>query len=279
VKKHIIIDTDIGFDPDDFVALLLILANKKVKVDLIVTNQEIGGQRAAFIRRVLRCSNKTHIPVVKGKETNNPYFLMSNMVKKQPEKKRDYSNQINEVLNRNNHTYYLCLGALTNIAEYLKNYDLNPNLTLIQMGGSERREEHNFSMDYESARYVFSQEIDAKLVTSEITNNREILITSETKLHELIRNSNLDMLQLLYKNIHRFKSPFYLHDPLTSTAVINDAFLEYKPGEVRFYDNHINKYEFNKEGKVQIAVGADYSNFMKYVCKQFQNIINCGGFD
>jgi hypothetical protein len=49
--KHVILDTDIGGDPDDAFALLLGLNSPEINIDLIVTSDEHKGHRAEFARK------------------------------------------------------------------------------------------------------------------------------------------------------------------------------------------------------------------------------------
>mgnify|MGYP001559423130 FL=1 len=51
MQRGIILDTDIGYDPDDLFALLLLLKNSEV--DLIVTNDDPDGRRFIFVKKIL----------------------------------------------------------------------------------------------------------------------------------------------------------------------------------------------------------------------------------
>ena len=63
--KQVIIDTDIGGDPDDLCALLLALRSPELHIDLIVTNDEYGQKRAVYAKEFLSLVNR-EIPVVSG---------------------------------------------------------------------------------------------------------------------------------------------------------------------------------------------------------------------
>ena len=45
MKVSTILDTDIGYDPDDLFALILLLKSKELKLDLIVTGDDKYGKR------------------------------------------------------------------------------------------------------------------------------------------------------------------------------------------------------------------------------------------
>ncbi len=64
-----ILDTDIGGDPDDAVALML-AAGLVPELALVVTSDEVDGQRARFARYLLDLAGRPEVPVVSGRELN-----------------------------------------------------------------------------------------------------------------------------------------------------------------------------------------------------------------
>jgi len=69
-------DSDVGLDPDDIIALLLALNSESLAVDLIVTNEENKGSRASIVKKVLEYTNNEHMKVVKGEDTSSFYFAL-----------------------------------------------------------------------------------------------------------------------------------------------------------------------------------------------------------
>jgi hypothetical protein len=61
----VIIDTDIGGDPDDAIALVL-AARRLPELALVVTCDELGGERARFARHLLDLLGRGDVPVVAG---------------------------------------------------------------------------------------------------------------------------------------------------------------------------------------------------------------------
>lgn len=265
MEKHIIVDTDIGFDPDDLVALLLFLKCEHIIIDLIVTNQDYKGMRANLIKKVLNITHKSSISIVRGAEGKKQFFIME--AEYDTTIGTDYIEQITDTIENNKHTYYLCIGALTNFAKFLKNTPEAKNLHLVQMGGSEHRREHNFSLDLPSARYVFSQHISSTLIPSELTNNPQILMSyPKSPLLQLLKSSKRPEFRLLFSNIENFGSPFFLHDPLASMALIKEDIFKFKPVNLLFSENNgINTYQQSDKSKVRVAVEADYPRFLKIV--------------
>ena len=263
--KHVILDTDIGFDPDDLVALLLLLNCDQIALDLIVTNQDFKGVRAHLVKKVLNIVDKGNIPIVRGAESKHWFFVMEEEYDESIG--TNYIEHITNILKKDEHTYYLCIGALTNVAHLLQNTTSPKDFHLVQMGGSEHRREHNFSLDLRAAQYVFSQDIRCTLIPSELTNNPQIMMSHpESPLVQRIERSTKPEFQLLLSNILNFGVPFFLHDPLASMAIIQEDIFRFEPVKVLFSeDNNRNTYQKSEKSKVRVAVEADYELFLEFV--------------
>lgn len=64
------LDTDLGGDPDDLTALAMLLGSPDVHVTGITTTQDDDGQRAGYVRHVLRMLGREDIPVASGARTS-----------------------------------------------------------------------------------------------------------------------------------------------------------------------------------------------------------------
>ena len=60
------LDTDLGGDPDDACALVMLLAWPGVEITGITTNLDVGGRRAGCVRHVLRLLGRHEVPVAAG---------------------------------------------------------------------------------------------------------------------------------------------------------------------------------------------------------------------
>ena len=67
--RPLVLDTDIGTDVDDLLALLLILTEPAIDLVGITTVHGNTGLRARIAQTVLRCLGRTSIPVIAGEET------------------------------------------------------------------------------------------------------------------------------------------------------------------------------------------------------------------
>lgn len=115
--RHVIIDTDIGGDPDDLFALLLAINCPEMKIDLVVTCDEHKGHRASFARKLLKELGKG-IPVVKGSDLGNSKCCVVCDLVQDYEKQDDYLSAVKNIIDKNQKTNYLCIGPQTNLAKF-----------------------------------------------------------------------------------------------------------------------------------------------------------------
>ncbi len=67
--REVIVDTDIGDDYDDAVALALVLASPRLKLDAVITSFGDTALRARMVRRLLRQIGRTDVAVAAGPAT------------------------------------------------------------------------------------------------------------------------------------------------------------------------------------------------------------------
>lgn len=268
--KTVILDTDIGIDPDDFIALLYGLNSSDITIPLIVTSLDKSGYKKSLVKEILKYKNlENEIKVVKGRDNNG--FMDFIYIDNIPQSYDDsYLDSINTVIKNNDEVFYVCLSSLSNFNEYIQKFGNTPKLKLIQMGGNENRCEYNFLQDYDSAINIFNnRNLKKTLITSEITNNENIAITQNSGLYKLINSKKGKEYKLLKENMDTFFSlvnKFYLHDPLTLSWIINPEHFEMRKGVITFIKNnslYINKYNFNNNGDCNISINTNYKEFLK----------------
>ena len=214
METGIILDTDIGYDPDDMFALLELINNSKV--DLIVTSDDPEGKRFIFLKKILELTNK-EIEVVQGSTLNKQHFIVD-----------DY-NQIN----------YIGIGPFTNLSRFIGRYPNCKNkITLYQMGGSinySRRPnwvEHNVKIDVKSAINLINSGIRTYLVGAQTTFNNKIQIDPNTDFYKKLERDSNSVLKILRKHIDIYhkhsKSWPYMHDPLTVSVALGEKFVKFK---------------------------------------------------
>jgi purine nucleosidase len=60
------LDTDLGGDPDDLIALVMLLRWPDVHITGVTTTQDDDGQRAGYVKHILRMLGREEIPVAAG---------------------------------------------------------------------------------------------------------------------------------------------------------------------------------------------------------------------
>lgn len=288
--KHVIFNTDIGFDPDDFVALLFALNQPNIKIELIVSNEDPLGRRATYLQKILKAINRTDIPIVRGNQLRNWYadqFLPA--IDLDPTIPVDYIDQIHNVIRKFESVEYVGLGSLTDLADYITFYGISPKMTLTQMGSSTYRREFNFGMNLNAAiKVITNPNMKIRLVASEITGVEQLSVHGYSDLfHKFHSHKEEPVYQLLLDNIERYYSLFHneqasfnLHDPLTFATLLSDRYVTFEPHRVQFEEvsadgdidgGPIAYCIFTKDEKslLQYSIKADYQAFMEFILRCF----------
>jgi pyrimidine-specific ribonucleoside hydrolase len=275
----IILDTDIGGDPDDAFALAA-AALTVPELVLVVTSDEIHGRRARFARHFLDLLGRPEVPVVTGQDLGNSrYFCVQDLT---PD---DVPNQSADVLTAveavcaatDGPVRWVGMGPASNIAAVLTaRPDVADRLTITQMGGAlayrdPTRAEHNFRLDPQAAIDLLRLAKRPALVLSDVTFTTAIEITSASPIYRQLATDDAPPWAILLRaHLDRWAAAFHpgsmQHDALTLAAALG------WPG-VRFgregilLDEHArmtrdpDKLITHKLG-VKVSISADYEDFM-----------------
>lgn len=146
--QKILLDTDIGCDMDDMMALAYLLAREDVELLGITTVTGEPEVRAALADMMCRLAGKD-VPVFIGADVGRTRkFLQNNVIEKEKELLEDFAHSrtfgtdavgfLHEIIAANPHEVVLCaIGPLTNLAELFLKYPETPSLLkrLVIMGG------------------------------------------------------------------------------------------------------------------------------------------------
>ncbi len=198
--NQIIIDTDIGDDVDDVLALMFALRCAHLDVKAITTVTSQADKRAAIVKHLLKLSGKPDIPVGSGiqlpmrglsdeelarmtsKKTLNQYEAVPLEAREREEEVRSAAELIIETIERHaGNISIAAIGPLSNIALALR---LRPSIAskilgIALMGGEVHvhRQEHNITWDPESADVVLTSGIPLFVGTWSVT--RQFVLTPE----------------------------------------------------------------------------------------------------
>lgn len=239
----IILDTDIGDDIDDAIALCLALQSSELKILGVTTVFKNVTKRANMARALLHAAGRDDIPVYEGesrslKQTSmfhkdidfnaTPWTYIDELDKY--EKKMEMSAvdfYIKTLEDTKEPITIITIGALTNVATVLlKRPDLKSKIKEFTiMGGAYDMNfpEYNYSCDPEAVNVVFNSQIPITAVGVDVTfkcslseENRKQIVASES-----------EVLKLLVRITKRWHSRILLHDPLALYCCFDRQFVEF----------------------------------------------------
>jgi inosine-uridine nucleoside N-ribohydrolase len=239
-----ILDTDIGGDADDAVAVAA-AARQVPELTLLITSDEVRGQRARFARHLLDLTGRSDVRVVAGASLGESrYFCVDGLTPSTvPDQPTDLVAAVREVCAATDGPVrWVGMAPLTNLARVLAEApDAASRLRVTQMGGALRyrdpsRAEHNIRLDVPSARHVLDAVARGALaapefVASEVTFTPRIEITPDTPIYRQLRDPQAPpWARLLAAHLDRWFAGFYpgtmQHDALTLTAALELPFVD-----------------------------------------------------
>lgn len=240
-KYNVILDTDIGNSWDDQFALAYLLKNedlfnieaitiepfKHIENESIMDNQEISYNEIINISKFL------------SKDIENKIYEFSN---------NDSVEKIIEIANKNDKTYILAIGALSNISLAInKNPNIINKIEIIWIGGN--------SLEYgNNKEFNFMQDTKATLnvINSNITMT--IIPAKNVAIDLMIRKEELEQRLDINKEISR-----YLCD-----RFVNDGYYGVKDERV-IWDISVIAYLVNKEWfEIKKIKGLSLSEDLQY---------------
>ncbi len=237
-RTPIILDTDVGGDPDDAIALTC--AARRPELALVITADENGGERARLARHLLDLLERPEVPVVAGADLGNTRYwvadgLTPDDVGKQPD---DVVHAVASICARTpGPVRWVGCGPLTNLAHILRSTtELAQRLVVTQMGGAidyrdPTRAEHNFRLDPDAARYVVATAPELTLVLSDVTFTDETAIDADTDIYKTLSAPDApEWATLLATHLDRWFTLRHpsskQHDPLTLAVALELPFVE-----------------------------------------------------
>lgn len=272
-----IIDTDVGGDPDDAVALA-IAARRVPELALVITSDERDGARGRFARHLLDCLGRTDVPVVSGRQlADTRYFCVDGLTPAEiPPQSTDVAGAVRSLGEVSNGPIrWVGIGPASNLSDLVTSHPGSAGrLVVTQMGGAIRyrtpeRAEHNFRLDPDGAGNVLSSITSPHLVLSDVTFRPEIGVSTETHLYRRLAAHTACRWQALLKaNFDRWFAAFHptsmLHDPLTLSAALQLPYVDFSLERVAVGPD--GRMRLAEEGRpVFVSRAAEYDVFMKWV--------------
>lgn len=228
---RILIDTDIGGDVDDALALGMALNTPNVEIVGITNVYLANAWRAGVTKELLRVYGREEIPVCTGAEKPLIGWWDENRI---PNSSPDYGEYRGEKLphaadfiirkaEETDDLVLLAIGPLTNVGLALaKAPHIAKRLRIFMMGGqlNKAHPEWNIVCDPEAARIVFESGADVTMVGLDVTN-RCRFTRDEVDEIKNAGNPRAERLGLMMEQfIRNFGYLPILHDPLALAALI-----------------------------------------------------------
>ena len=240
-KFNVILDTDIGNSWDDQFALVYLLKNenlfnikaitiepfKHIENESIIDNQDVSYNEIVTISKLL------------NKEIENIIYRFSN---------NEAIEKIIEIANKNDKTYILAIGGLSNISLAInKNPDIINKIEIIWLGGNSfvygNNMEFNFMQDTKATLNVVNSKVDMTIIPA-----KNVAIDLMIKKEELVKRLDMN------KKISQYLCERF----------VNDSYYGIKSERV-IWDISVIAYLINKNWfKTQEIKGLGLSNDLKY---------------
>lgn len=242
-KTKILIDTDIGGDVDDALALALALNSPELEI-IGITNVYLANEwRANVTRNILRVYNREDIPVSTGAEKPLIGWWDESRI---PNSSRDFGqiggkplpcacDFIIQMAEQEDNLTILAIGPLTNVGLAIaKAPHILSKINIVMMGGqiNKAHPEWNIVCDPEAARIVFESGVPIRMAGLDVTNRCQFT-RDEVDEIKSTGNPRTDMLgEMMELFIKNFGYLPILHDPLALAALLWEDLLT-------FEDKHI----------------------------------------
>ncbi|MBS7635586.1 nucleoside hydrolase [Candidatus Bathyarchaeota archaeon] len=296
--RKIILDTDIGTDVDDALALTLAMKSRQdVDLQAVTTVHGNVELRSRIALKLLRLAGLKNISVARGIERpllmDRPIlgwgghegrgFLASEDETLSPCEHHAVDLMISEVMRMKGELTLVCIGPLTNLAAaIIKEPRIIDNVKgVVIMGGAIRLfnglnlpyREHNILCDPEAAKIVFSSGMPITMVPLDVTlkvyierEDLERIRAVGTPLTDAIASMIEDYLKIVKR------SYAWLHDPLALATLIDESLVktmnmkilvetrgEYTTGLTLALPAKQN----DEQGQVKVCVDVDANRFRK----------------
>lgn len=239
--RNIIIDTDIGDDADDVLALAFALQHPELNIQGITTVFKNTELRAKIVRYTLDLFDRNDIPVGVGAVTpiNNDVDINELPCQFLPEMAEistpPYSaNELfNSILSKNKATI-VCIGPLTNIAKLITDQPqlLNNIEEIVIMGGCyyQHCNEWNIVCDAEAADIVFRSGLSLRCVGLDVT--RHCHLAPCLQMVDATNQRNKFLLEMCQKWYEKSGYTPILHDPLTIFSCLESNTIKFREEQV-----------------------------------------------
>lgn len=290
MQNRLIIDTDIGSDIDDAMALALAMKSKEIIIEGITTVYGNAELRARITKKLLQLGNQKNIKVFAGVSQsllfNRDIWMAGHegegILTEDEHIEYDSGHAVDfiiqTIMKNPGEITLIAIGPLTNIATaIIREPSIVKNVKeIIIMGGVTRLgdnsltlpiNEHNIRCDPEAASIVFSSKAPICMVGLDVTYK-----VTFTKFHrDQLENSKTPLNLALVNQLDRWfafikEDITKMHDPLTVSIAINKDIVKTEKAKVHVEYDHRQMTGTtiaipDKSGNVEICLDVDSRRF------------------
>lgn len=273
MTTHIIIDTDIGSDVDDMLAILYACNEPKVNVLGITISGGNTPQRARIAKKFLRLLKREDIPIGIGQNLTGKNNAVDEITPLQgiydidkeslPKNTAEeiFSQSISKVCKVKEKITIVGIGAFTSIASYFKknpsNYKYIQRIILMA-GATEKKgkyvptkQAHNCAMDLIAAEQVFKMSTKIPIYIVNKYVSKQVGITIK-EFEEFNKDTSNPAQKFIYtsaitwmkRSIYPSSTPY---DPLTMTVAAGKKFITFTEKNNIFLSTDIDAVSFKKD--------------------------------
>lgn len=278
----VIVDTDIGHDPDGAFALALLA--RLCKNLLVVTCDETFGRRALMARRLLDAMGRTDVEVIEGigglARGHHRFRVHEDLLAgTRPVPHVPLIDTLAaRIIAAEGRVVWIGQGSMSTLAYLLTaKPHLAAKIDITQTGGwldryhDTSRSEHNFRTDALAAQTALRLARRPRLVLSDHTGVPELAIGPDSALYqELIAPSAPEWAQLIganctgwwrYQRNRDAAETTNMHDPLTASAALGEEFVSFAPECISIDEAAMTRRD-PAGVEVLVSIDADQAGFM-----------------
>jgi len=279
----VILDTEIGGEPDDAMALV-VAARELPELALVVTSDELGGQRARFARYLLDSAGRADVAVVAGHQlsANPPYFADGLTPDWVGTPSGDVARAVAEVGARSGGVArWIGLGPLSNLAALLAaEPGLGRRLFVTQLTGTwtevdQALPPRNFRLDPAAARQVLASVPHLRLVRYALPGGQPAQLTARSPVIRQLTGAAPAWAALLAAHCAQFFARYHPAvipgGPLALAAALRLRFAPFGPARVAVNGaGGLTASPAGPQGNVLISRDVDYQALADWLCTRLQ---------
>jgi purine nucleosidase len=296
----VLLDTDVGTDVDDAIAIALILASPEIDLSAVTIVSGDTQLRGRIARKLLTLGGRHHVPVAAG--VSEPILHQRNFLWLghegqhivEPDEKLPLADAhavdllIDVVLRDRPHV--VAIGPLSNLAvAIMKEPTVVRSVTqLTVMGGLLRRDpdmslqDYNLGSDAEAAVVVLNAGIPTTMVPVDTTCKVFLTGADLARLRgtrsRLVRTlcAAIDVWAPIQRALSSFQpdAVAFLHDPLTVTALIDRSLITFERLRLRpeIVDGDFQLTPDPGAPEFEVAVGVDSLRFVGFLLERLSRL-------